>query len=354
MVDGLVTLAGSLTATSGVLFEQRDPAGIAGHLVVTEPWRFELAGAAPLVGAPLGACSTSGRSCVSGLDCPRRESCAGRRPAEPGNDAVDLTGRGTGRDELQRCQSAVSRLADFAADVLPVAPMATKVEISGGHNTVVVPVGSGLTVLHYKSMWVGAGGAFTIDGPTDAIVVVAIDAGLRILNGAEVRLAGGLQAQNVLWVFAGHRPNSVSLGVGSVFNGTILALERRIHLHRNVVLHGAVYAHSVALQPYARVEHVPFTPQLPAVVRVDSQTARGNGLLAYVTTITNTTPYTSPATTIQIPLAASDHFVAVSPSQGTCLHDGSSDGGVVTCFLGVIQGIHAGQAKSATVRVEVE
>jgi Ice-binding-like len=88
-----------------------------------------------------------------------------------------------------------------------------------------------------STMDLGVGTTLTLTGNSTAVWIFQVGSALTINSGAKVLLAGGAQASNVFWQVT----TDATLGTGSVFNGTILALSS-ITLKTNANVNGRVLA----------------------------------------------------------------------------------------------------------------
>jgi predicted acyltransferase (DUF342 family) len=83
-------------------------------------------------------------------------------------------------------------------------------------------------------------GAVTLNGNSDATFV--IQAGSELTVAGSVNLIGGAQAKNVYWQVG----SSATLGTGTTFRGTIVALTS-ITLNNNVTMTGRALARNGAV-----------------------------------------------------------------------------------------------------------
>lgn len=353
-INGATVLGGSIVSTGALRFQQHDSAGIANELVLTSPSLLTIVQNPPLVGAPGGTCSSSGAPCLSRLDCSRKEECTGRAPLTATNPWVDLTGTGVGADEMQRCRDGLARLKQLADGILPTQPADGALELSGVGRRQTIYLKPGLNVLSYSAVHLGTRAVLQLEGPPDAIAVIQVASSMRLAAEARVEVGGGIEAKDILWNVAGRNPVDVAIGIKAQLVGTILAPDRAVRIKRAATVRGAVYARAALIQPYARVEHVPFAALLPADVDVAvTPDARGTTAPTIVHTVdvTNASFSWAPATTVTYAVEDDESFVSATPSQGHCIHDGSPVGGVVTCFLGAIPAQEQGHPGSATITI---
>ncbi len=107
---------------------------------------------------------------------------------------------------------------------------------------------------------VAAQATLVITADADAIVVIQVDKSIAVGKGGQVQIAGGLKPENLLWV--GHGKGSASINGSAVFNGNILAPERKIRIGQNVVIDGALLGDKVKIHGGVLLTHRPFTAYL--------------------------------------------------------------------------------------------
>lgn len=336
-VGTAVALEGSLTSLGYTQFSHSVPAGVAEELVLTAPSNLNINRQEPMIGAPLGTCSISAGACLTVLDCASTEEVCEGRLRISGNPAVDLTGVGAGSDNLARCQSALAGLGAVSSELSALGLDGQETLVVTAEQEQVVYLEPGLNVFTYRSVHIGKAATLVFDGPVDAVVVMQIRDGFRMWSGSQVVVSGGISARNVLWHFPGENLKDLRFGINSQLVGTVVAPHRRLRILGDASLRGALHGQSVRMAKRSSLRHVPFTALLPADLRVVGQVPASvvpGGEVSYSATITNQSLSSAAATTATFSLDSDLVFTSATPSQGTCVHDGSPSGGQVKCFLG--------------------
>ncbi len=200
-------------------------------------------------------------------------------PTISGPGSLTVTGTVHGGDAVtQGAKSDLVTAYDVAAGQGPPSPVSTDL----GGQTLTAGVYSSASSL-------GLTGALTLDaaGDPDAVFVFQAGSTLTTATSSQVVLIGGAQACNVFWQVG----SSATLGTGSAFRGTILALTD-ITVTTGTTVEGRVLARNGAVTLDTNVITAPActTPTTPGTTTPGTTTPG-------TTTPGTTTPGTTPGTT---------------------------------------------------------
>lgn len=299
---------------------------------------------------PIVLCANDIDACMTTADCPGAFECENRRKIlDPLNDigmggAVDRTG---GASELALCANAQNQLVTLAGMIanIPGAPQGD-LRLRRG-LTLNVPVGGGVQVLEFGSLVVGQLGVLTFTGAPSTVLLLQVSGNFRVGRDAQIVLAGGILPQNVIFDLIGG--GGMRVGQNSVVSGTIIAPNRDIVVGRATITNGALLGQRVRNKHVSILNHNAFIPQLPtdlSITKTDmpdpniAGTGYGNmpvpGPTTYLLTVANAGPTDALGTVVTDTLDSNTVFVSATPSVGSCTHDGSPTGGVLTCYLDTI------------------
>lgn len=214
-------------------------------------------GVQPVVGP--GTCSVGMAACTLDKDCaPPASTCEGLL-LNASNPNVDNTGT---HEEFVRCSVGKAALLGDEAYIynLPATILPTINHKIDAPQPIPPFVGPGPHVVRIPKVRVAAQATLVITADADAIVVIQVDKSIAVGKGGQVQLAGGLKPENLLWV--GHGKGSASINGSAVFNGNILAPERKIRIGQNVVIDGALLGDKVKIHGGVLLTHRPFTAYL--------------------------------------------------------------------------------------------
>jgi len=314
----------------------------------------------PQVGLPVGLCLDGVTPCLVDDHCPPPIGCENRLALDdPMNTAVDLLGTGVGAPLLANCNTALAALNDLAAEVASLGDGSDPdIKVKRKQALALPPLAPGPNVFNFGQVRLGRQAQLTINGPADSSFVAVVSRRLKLGRDADIVLTGGIEARNVLFTFVGDR-GAIAIGREATAAGTMLAPGRPLlRMGWESELDGALFGRSVELKERSRLHHTPFTGLLPTnleVVKTDSPDPVTAGTqLTYTLTVRNNGIAWAPAVTLTDTLDADVDFVSVSSSQGSCVHDGSATGGVVTCFLGSLADSDSAPADEATITITVD
>lgn len=352
-------LEGSLVATDVArFFGPEGYTGVASEFVTDTGTLPDMRGEFPKIGPPIGLCLDGVTPCLVDEHCPPPIGCENRLDLQdPLNTAVDLFGTGTGSVPLADCTTVQDALDDIANEVGSLGGSGADLKVKTNATATVGPLSAGPNILNYGRVRLGRHAKLTINGPADASLVAVLSRGMRLGREATIELTGGILPRNVLFALAGDR-GTLSVGREAQATGTMLAPGRSLAVFGwESILNGSVFARSVRLKERSRIRHTPFTGLLPTDLSVlgndtpDPVTA-GNQL-TYNLTVSNNGFAWAPAATFTQALDTDVSFVSATTSQGTCVHDGSANGGEVHCFLGALADQGSAPANQATIAVTV-
>ena len=356
VVEGALTLIGS-----ALFLGPEGYSGIGTAFVADDGQLPEMRDGFPVrVGLPPGLCLDGLTPCLVDDHCPPPVGCENRLTIDdPMNTAVDLFGTGIGAPYLADCNTALSVLNDLATEVGSIAGGgSTDIRLRPKQTTTIGPLAPGPNVFNYGTIRVAKLGKITINGPADSSFVAVVSRGMKIGRDADIELTGGIEARNVLFVMVGTQ-GSLTVAREASTAGTLLAPARgRVKLGWESEVEGALFGRYIQMKERSRVLHTPFTGLLPTnleVVKSDApDPVTAGNQLTYSLTVRNNGIAWAPAVTVTDALDSGVTFVSATPSQGSCLHDGSATGGDVTCFLGSLADSDGAPADEATISITVQ
>jgi hypothetical protein len=206
-----------------------------------------------------------------------------------GSASMTVTGTNHGGDAVtQQAKTDVVTAYNNAAGQGPTSPIAADL----GGQTLAPGV-------YNSASSIGLTGTLTLNGGGDANAVFVFQAGssLTTATGSQVRLINGAQACNVFWQVG----SSATLGTGSTFRGTILALTS-ISVTTGATVDGRVLARNGAvtldtdtITASACAAQAPTTTTAPTTTSTTAPVTTTTPVTTRTTTPGTTTPSTGPA-----------------------------------------------------------
>lgn len=210
-------------------------------------------------------CSDGMTPCGQNQACPVAQQCSAPMGIEnPGNPWVDTSG---GALEFSRCIDAMSAITVTEQTIAALVPTANwgKIYVRAGTPNFQLELGPGQQVVDIDYLRVRADSTFTIKGTPDTVAVLRLRGDLRLGARAHIVLAGGLKAENVLWLVQG-AGRFVRFNNDSTFAGTLIAPKRsKIVAGARTEVQGALVGKRVRIRDTGRVLHRPFGALLDGV-----------------------------------------------------------------------------------------
>ncbi|MFN8642100.1 MAG: ice-binding family protein [Candidatus Binatia bacterium] len=219
--------------------------------------------AEPEVGPAM--CSDGITPCGLNQSCPASQLCAAPMGIEdPSNPWVDTSGTAL---EFGRCRDAMSSIPtteQVIAALLATEPSWGKIYLRDG-TSLEKTLGHGQQVVDIDYLRVRADSTFTLRGFPDTVAVLRLRGALRLGSRAHIALAGGLRAENVLWLVQG-AGRFVRFYNDATFAGTLIAPKRsKIVVGARTEVQGALVGKRVRIREAGRVLHRPFAAILDGI-----------------------------------------------------------------------------------------
>lgn len=351
--------------------------GLPGLVSLVPPGKETLRGQhRPLLGR--GTCSLSGAPCLGNADC-LAGICGGKLeltdPAAETQGLVDRSGTAAAFVDCQAAYDELTRLPNLLRQFPATQEPFGKLRPTQRTGDQIITLSDDADeVVRIDSLRVGPSSNLVLRGNPKSVIVRVADR-IQFSRGSNMVLEGGLTADRVLWLLDGRArlrlsPDDEDDTTPLTAYGTFIALDRPqpSTLGANSVLNGALFTTKVRMQQGATVAHIPFSPMLPIDLRLEKEaapnppnpafapdvtTVAAGEDLRYTLHVTNRGVSQAPATTITDTLPSEVVFVSASATQGSCLHDGSEFGGVVTCYLGTLDRVDRTPDNQATITLDV-
>ncbi len=226
---------------------------------------------APSVGP--GTCSQDAlQVCALDADCGAGNSCTGQLRLDTlPNPNVSRDGSA---ENYLRCVNALTTVgaeAGFIETLTGNVPGYTdataQIRTSGSNPMVTVTVGAGQQVMYVSRVIVTGNTTLRLVrdplavGP-DTVLVIRVRRQLRLGGAAQVQLEG-IDPANVIWNAEGVIGGRPQLKRNSVFNGTLIAANRRgVVIGGTTQVNGAIKARRIHISQGATINHAPFKPLL--------------------------------------------------------------------------------------------
>lgn len=151
-------------------------------------------------------------------------------------------------------QAAIDAVnASTFAGSLPTSPaFASMREINLGDHKQLTITGDGCTVLSLKNFKLGGDSVLTLTGTAGTAFVINVQSQFRLTGNAQIVLAGGLTAADVLFNVKG-TGEKVEINGKTTMNGILLAAKREVHLHDSSTVIGEVIGNKLRMDGSAKV-----------------------------------------------------------------------------------------------------
>jgi hypothetical protein len=158
---------------------------------------------------------------------------------------------------------------------------------------------SGINVISMSSVNVKSR-VLTFSGPSDAVFIVNV-AGHFEFAQSEIRLTGGVTANNIVWNFPTTGNTILLYKAENIIRGTFLAPQRDVNYHNPASFEGAIIAQGLNIHSMGNLKHVPTTFQEPCLAGATMQLTNG-GTQTVGTTAAGFTFSNLPAATYSLTL----------------------------------------------------
>ena len=210
--------------------------------------------------------------CTVNAHCVLPETCEGLFLTDPANvfpaGAVDLTATHPKYIECDEAQAQLDvttpgTVAEQLLNLGPADQTYGRVKLKPGQPQPFAPVsGPGPHIIEVDRITVNSLTNLVLTGDPDSVLVIKIAKSFVVRKNAQVTLAGGLRAKNVVFLVTGTSRVHVVGALDTEFHGTILKPLGKVTLGKRVQFYGAVGARDVKVNSDANVHHVPFTGYL--------------------------------------------------------------------------------------------